>query len=173
MGIRAGRLAFLLLVALSFTAPAAAHNIPIEAMVRMFVKPQGHTLRVLVRMPLKSIDEAEYPRKERDFVDLARVDPFLRDAAKIALQDSLDIYENGRLLSAPRIASTRMSLESDQSFASYAAALAHVTGAPLPLTETLYWEQGILDVLFEYPIQSDRSYFSIHAAFDRLAQHEG
>ena len=36
----------------------------------------------------------------------------------------------------------------------------------------LYWEQGKLDVLFDYPIQSDRSYFSIHAAFDRLAQHE-
>ena len=172
MTMRVCRLAFVVLAALSFVAPAAAHDIPIEAIVRMFVKPQGHTLRVLVRMPLKSITDAEYPRKERDFVDLARVDPFLRDAAKIALLERLDIYEDGRLLPAPRIASTRMSLDSDRSFISYAAALAHVTGTPLPVTETLYWEQGILDVLFEYPIQSDRSYFSIHAAFDRLAQHE-
>jgi len=172
MRLRVGRIAIGLLLALGFAAPAAAHDIPIEAMVRMFVKPQGHTLRVLVRMPLKSLADAEYPRKERDFVDLARVDPFLRDAAKIALQDSLEIYEDGRLLTAPRIASTRMSLDSDQSFIGYDAALAHVSGAPLPVTETLYWEQGILDVLFEYPIQSDRSYFSIHAAFDRLAQHE-
>jgi len=172
MGMRVGRLVFVLLAALSFASPAAAHNVPIEAMVRMFVKPQGHTLRVLVRMPLKSIDEAEYPRKERDFVDLARVDPFLRDAAKIALLESLEIYEGARLLPAPSIASVRMSLDSDQSFAGYDTALAHVTGPPLPVTETLYWEQGILDVLFEYPIQSDRSYFSIHAAFDRLAQHE-
>ena len=138
----------------------------------MFVKPQGHTLRVLVRMPLKSITDAEYPRKERDFVDLARVDPFLRDAAKIALLESLDIYEGDRKLPGPHIVSTRMSLDADQSFINYDAALAHVTGPPLPVTETLYWEQGILDVLFEYPIQSDRSYFSIHAAFDRLAQHE-
>ncbi len=172
MRIRVGPLALVLLAALSFVTPAAAHDIPIEALVRMFVKPQGHTLRVLVRMPLKSITEAEYPRKERDFVDLARVDPFLRDAAKIALLESLDIYEDGRLLPAPSIASTRMSLESDQSYVNYGAALAHVTGTPLPVTETLYWEQGILDVLFEYPIRSDRSYFSIHAAFDRLAQHE-
>ena len=36
----------------------------------------------------------------------------------------------------------------------------------------MFWEQGKLDVLFEYPIQSENSYFSIHAAFDRLAQHE-
>lgn len=166
------RFALLLLVTLSFAAPAAAHDIPIDAMVRMFVKPQGHTLRVLVRMPLKSISAAEYPRKERDFVDLAKVEPFLRDAAKIALLESLDVYEDGRLLPAPRIASARMSLDSDQSFITYDQALAHVTGPRLPVTETLYWEQGILDVMLEYPIQSDRSYFSIHAAFDRLAQHE-
>ena len=170
LGLR--RFALLLLAALAFSAPAAAHDIPIEAMVQMFVRPQGHVLRVLVRVPLKSISDAEYPRKERDFVDLARVDPFLRDAAKIALLESLNIYEGDRVLPSPLIASARMSLESDQSFINYDAALAHITGPRLPVTETLYWEQGILDVLFEYPIQSDRSYFSIHAAFDRLAQHE-
>ena len=63
MRMRAGPPVIVLLAALSFVAPAAAHDIPIEALVRMFVKPQGHTLRVLVRMPLKSITEAEYPRK--------------------------------------------------------------------------------------------------------------
>jgi hypothetical protein len=170
--MRVRALAFVLLAALSFAAPASAHDIPIEAMVRMFVKPQGHTLRVLVRMPLRSITDAEYPRKERDFVDLARVDPFLRDAAKVALLESLEVYEGDRKLPAPRIVSTRMSLDADQSFINYDAALAHVTGPALPVTETLYWEQGLLDVLFEYQVQSDRSYFSIHAAFDRLAQHE-
>jgi hypothetical protein len=104
------RFAFALLAAVSFVAPTAAHDIPIEAMVRMFVKPQDHTLRVLVRMPLKSITDAEYPRKERDFVDLARVEPFLRDAAKIALLESLDVYEDGKALPAPHIAAARMSL---------------------------------------------------------------
>jgi hypothetical protein len=172
IGVASRWLALLLLAAVVFVTPATAHDIPIEAVVHMFVKPQGHTLRVLMRMPLKSITDAEYPRKERDFVDLARVDPFLRDAAKVALLESLEIYEGDRLLPAPRIASARMSLDSDQSFIGYNAALAHVTGPPLAVTETLYWEQGILDVLFEYPIQSDRSYFSMHAAFDRLAQHE-
>jgi hypothetical protein len=34
------------------------------------------------------------------------------------------------------------------------------------------WNQAKLDVLFEYPIQSDRSNFAIHATFDRLALHE-
>jgi hypothetical protein len=155
------------------TAPVRAHDIPIDAVVRMYVKPQGQVLRVLVRMPLKSTTEdMEYPRRERDFVDLAKVEPFLRDAATVALLDSLDIYEDGKVLPKPRIASVRMSLESDPSFGNYDTALAHVLGPTLPDSETLYWEQGILDVLFEYPIRSERSYFSIHAGFNRLALHE-
>jgi hypothetical protein len=163
----------LLLAAMTLPAAAVcAHDIPVDAVVRMFVKPQGQVLRVLVRMPLKCITDAEYPRRERDFVDLSKVEPFLSDAAKLALLDSLDVYEDGKALPAPRIASARMSVESDPSFMDYDSALAHVLGPRLPESETLYWEQGILDVLFEYPIRSERSYFSMHAAFDRLALHE-
>ena len=36
-------------------------------------------------------------------------------------------------------------------------------GPAAPDDTTIFWEQGLLDVLFEYPIQSDRSRFSIHA----------
>jgi hypothetical protein len=61
-----------------------------------------------------------------------------------------------------------VSLPSDKSFASYEEALAHVTGPPLPDNTELYWNQGLLDVLFEFPIQSDRSEFAIHPAFERL-----
>jgi hypothetical protein len=149
-----------------------AHDIPVDAVVRMFVTPHDHVLRVVMRMPLKCITDAEYPRRERDFVDLAKVEPFLRDAATMALLSSLDVYEDGKLLPMPHIESVRMSLESDQSFLQYNTALAHVLGSRLPESETLYWEQGILDVMVEYPIRSERSYFSMHAAFDRLALHE-
>ena len=160
----------LLLAALMFWAvPASAHDIPSDVTVQAFVKPEGHILRLLVRLPLKTVMDIEFPRREREFVDLARVDQSLRDAAKIALSNNIDLYEGDTLLSNPRIVSTRMSLESDRSFATYEGALAHVTGPTLSNDTTIFWEQGILDVLFEYPIQSDRSYFSIHAAFDKFA----
>jgi hypothetical protein len=160
----------LLLAALMLLAvPAWAHDIPSDATVQAFVKPEGHTLRLLVRLPLKTVMDVEFPRREREFVDLARVDQSLRDAAKIALSNNIDLYEGDTQLSNPRIVSTRMSLESDRSFATYEGALAHVTGPALSNDTTIFWEQGVLDVLFEYPIQSDRSYFSIHAAFDRFA----
>ena len=61
----------LLLAALIFSAgPACAHNIPVDATVQMFVKPQGHTLHVLVRVPLTTYTDADYPRRAGDYVDL-------------------------------------------------------------------------------------------------------
>ncbi len=93
-------------------------------------------------------------------------------AATVILLETLTIYERDRQLPDPRIVSARMSLDSDNSFASYDTALAHVTGSPLPPETNMFWEQGKLDVLLEYPIQAEKSYISLHAAFDRLAQHE-
>ena len=164
--------AFLIAALLLPIAPAAAHDIPNDVTVQAFVKPEGHVLHILMRLPLKAVTDIEFPHRERDFVDLAKVDRSLRDAATIALSNNMDIFEGDRLVLNPRIVSARMSLDSDRSFGSYDAALAHVTGPPLPPQTNIYWEQGILDVLFDYPIDSDHSLFSIHAAFDRFAQHE-
>jgi hypothetical protein len=66
------------------------------------------------------------------------------------------------------VISTRLSLISDRYFASFEQALAHTTGEPLPESTNVFWNQTLLDVLFEYPIQSDRSRFSIHPALARL-----
>jgi hypothetical protein len=160
----------LLLVARVFPAARlSAHDIPRDVTVQAFAKPEGRTMRLLMRVPLKAIMDIEFPRRERDYVDLSRVDQALRDAATVWLSNKIEIYEGDTLLENPRIVSTRMSLESDRSFGAYEDALAHVTGPTLPADTTIFWEQGLLDVLFEYPIQSDRSRFSIHAAFDRLA----
>ena len=164
------QLCALLLAALTLSAGRlSAHDIPRDVTVQAFARPEGHALRLLVRVPLRAIMDVEFPRREREYVDLARVDQALRDAATVWLSNKIELYEAETLLSNPRIVSTRMSLESDRSFATYEGALAHVTGPPLREDTTIFWEQGLLDVLFEYPIQSDRSRFSIHAAFDRLA----
>jgi hypothetical protein len=166
---RAARVAALsLLVAVTSVARVSAHDIPRDVTVQAFARPEGHTFRLLVRVPLKAIMDIEFPRKGGDFVDLERVDQSLRDAAMIWLARKIDLYEENTPVAEPRILSTRMSLDSDRSFSSYEEALAHVTGPALTNDTSIFWEQGILDVLFEYPIQSDRSHFAIHMAFDRL-----
>src|SRR5205823_1614378 len=56
----------------------------------------------------------------------------------------------------------------DRSFGTFEQAIAHVTGPRLPGDMEFVWNQGLVDVLFEYPIESVRSAFSIHPAFGRL-----
>jgi HupE / UreJ protein len=155
-------------LALLLPACAQAHDIPTDVMVRAFVRPEGQRLRLLARVPLKAMREVDFPRRGAGFLDLARADASLRNAAALWVADNVELYEGETRIGPPRLADARVSLESDQSFRSYEQALAHVTGARLPADLELTWEQGLLDVLFEYPIASDRSDFSIRPRLERL-----
>ena len=147
---------------------AAAHDIPTDVRVSAFVKPDGQRLSLLIRVPMKAMREVDYPRRGAGLLDLARADAALRNAATLWIADNIELYENDTRLEPPRLVEARVSLESDKSFASYEQALAHVTGPRLPGSMELYWEQGLLDVLLDYPIASDRSDFSIRPRLERL-----
>ena len=161
------------LLVLAAAARPTAHDIPNDVTVQAFVKPEGQRLRVIVRVPLAAMRDMDYPKprdrsNNADLLDLERADQSLRDAATLWLSDFLDLYENDRPLGAARVASVRAALQSDRSFATYDEALAHVTGPPLPASTEFFWSQGLLDVLFEYPIASDSSKFSIRPRLARL-----
>jgi hypothetical protein len=149
-----------------------AHDIPNDVTVQAFVRPDGQRLRVLVRVPLVAMRDMDYPKPSGatrpDLLDLAHADATLRDAATLWVGDFLDVYENDVKLAAPTVTSIRAALQSDRSFTSYEEALAHVTGPPLPAETEFFWSQGLLDVLFEYPIRSDQSRFSIEPRLARL-----
>jgi hypothetical protein len=147
---------------------AAAHDIPNDVRVQAFVKPVGQRLQLLVRVPLVAMNEVDFPRRGPGYLDLAHIDPALRHAALLWIADNIELYEGGAGLDAPRIVDVRVSLPSDKSFASYDEALTHVTGPRLPETMELYWNQQLLDALFEYTIASDRSTFSIEPRLARL-----
>jgi hypothetical protein len=124
---------------------------------------------LLVRAPLNAMRDMDVPRRAGGFLDLARVDPVLRDAATLWIGDYVRLYEGDRQLAQPQVLAARVSLPSDRSFQrSYDQALAHVTGPGLPHDTELYWEQGLLDVAFAYPIESDRSEFAISPGLTRL-----
>jgi hypothetical protein len=161
----AGLTAVLLLM---LSAVALAHDIPSDVTVQAFVKPEGHRLRLLVRVPLGAMRDVDFPRRGPGYLDLSRADASLRDAAILWIANNVELYEEDARLQDPRIVSALVSLPSDRSFTSYDQAFAHVTGKPLPEETELYWNQAMLDVLFEYPIQSERSRFSIHPGLDRL-----
>jgi hypothetical protein len=155
------------LVILAPSSPAA-HDIAIDVAVQAFLKPEGDRLYLLVRAPLRAMLDVEYPTRDGGFLDLARADPSIREAATTWIANSVVIYEEETRLPRPRIAAARVSLESDQSFRAFDSALAHVNGPPLAPDTELLWNQSLLDVLFEYPIQSDQSRFSIEPNLGRL-----
>jgi hypothetical protein len=148
-------------------AAAQAHEIPNEVTVRTFLKPEGRRLVFLVRAPLKAMREMDVPRRGA-YVDLARVDPVLRDAAMLWIADFVKLYEDGRPLPTAEVVAARISLPGDRSFDSYETAIANIRGEHLPVDTDLVWEEGLLDVQFEYPIQSDAARFSISPGLTRL-----
>ncbi len=153
---------------LLLAAQPRAHEIPNEVTVQSFLKPEGTTLVFLVRAPLKSLRDVDIPLRENGFLDLSKVGPTLEDAAMLWIGDFVKLYEDGRLLAKPAVTAARVSLPSDKSFATYDEALAGITGPALPDDTEIYWQDGLLDVRFEYPIQSDRSRFAVLPGLTRL-----
>jgi hypothetical protein len=147
---------------------ANAHEIPSSVVIQAFVKAEGQRLHLLVRVPLESIRDVKFPLRGPGYLELGAVQPALNEAAKLWIADYVELYENGTKLPEGRIVATRASLQSDRAFESYDQAVASVTGAPLPPTTDLAWQQAMLDVLLEYPIASDRSRFSIDPALAHL-----
>jgi hypothetical protein len=134
----------------------------------MFLKPAGDRLSLLVRVPLSAMREVDVPQRGPGYLDLARADAALQNAARLWIADNVEIYEGETRLEYPKLAAARITLPSDRSFGSYEDALAHLRGPRLPEGMDLYWNQQLLDVLFEFPIQSDRSRFSIHPRLARM-----
>jgi HupE / UreJ protein len=158
---------FALIVTL--TPNLRAHDIPTDVTIHAFITPEGQRLRLLMRVPLGAIVDVDYPRFGPGYLDLARADDSLREAARGWIRDFGAVLEGEMRLGPPDIMALRVSLPSDKSFARYEDALLHVTnGAPLPPATQLYWNQGVLDVLYEYPIQSAQSDFSIEPGLERF-----
>src|SRR5216684_8538613 len=149
---------------------AAAHDIPADVKINAFVKAAGKQLELLMRVPLAAMIEADIPTSGPGYLDLSGAGEALHNAAELHLIDNITVYENGAPLPPPRILYARVSLASDRSFTSYERARAHVESPPLSNDLELYWDQQLLDVLLEYPIQSDHSEFAIRLRVDRLGQ---
>jgi hypothetical protein len=113
---------------------------PARHHVQAFIRPEGQTLKMLIRVPVKGIEDVEVPRRAGEYVDFTRIDQALRDTASVFLIDNLKIYEGDTQLPDPTIVATQFSLESDASFEELrTAALAHVTGPlRLPADTSLY-----------------------------------
>jgi hypothetical protein len=166
-------LAAMAAVLLALSGTLSAHDVPDDIMVQAFLRPEGGRLRLLVRVPLEAMRDVDVPTRGQGYLDLDRVEPALRHAATVWLAQAVELFEDGRPVGAGRVAAVRVALPSDRAFQEYESALAGVTGPPLNPATQMYWEQGALDALLEYPIRPNPdtpARFAIRTDFRRLAQ---
>jgi hypothetical protein len=164
-----GRLiVFVALLAAALPLCVHGHEVPSDVTVRLLVRPEGDRIRLLVRAPLEAMQDITFPTFGLGYLDVPAAAPQLRAAAQLWLADNIDLYEGDRRVPGLTIVAVRASIPSDRSFAEYDTALAHFAAAPLPPGTELPWQQALLDVLFEAPIESEASLFSIRARTERL-----
>jgi hypothetical protein len=175
---RIGRHAFIgallsLVLLLGALRTVSAHEIPNDVTIQAYLKPEGSQLHLLVRVPLIALRDMTWPMKPGtdDTLDLAHADSELTNAATLWIGDEAHLYEGAQALPTPRVAALRATPPADRSFESYEQALALVTGPRASDADDITIKEGFLDVLFDYPITSDRSRFSLNTQWARLGIH--
>ncbi|MCY4400777.1 MAG: HupE/UreJ family protein [Gemmatimonadetes bacterium] len=146
----------------------APHEIPADVIVRAFVKAEAGALRLVVRVPLTSMRDVDFPVRGPGYVDVEGATPMLTDQAALWIAGYVTLYEESARLPAPVVTAARISLPSDPSFADYDRAVAHISAPPLPSGIDLVLEQAMLDVVLSTPIESVDSRFSIDPAWAHL-----
>ncbi|MCC6982360.1 MAG: HupE/UreJ family protein [Bauldia sp.] len=158
-------------VGAALLAPIAAHahEVPDETTVFAFVKPEGNKLTLLVRAPMNAIRDVDgIVTREDGTLDLTQIEQPLQDGAQLWIRDFVKLYENGQQLATPRFLNARVSTFSDRSFTTFEEAYNHITTTDLDPATVLRWEQGLLDVAYEYDIGSENSDFAIEPGLTRL-----
>ncbi|MEE2777619.1 MAG: HupE/UreJ family protein [Acidobacteriota bacterium] len=151
-------------------AAAGAHDIPTDVTLQTFVKPDGRTLQFVVRVPMEALQDMRFPVEGPGYLDLeaARAGRVLTDAADLWVGENVELYEEGRQLPPLELRGVRVSLPSDRSFTTFDNAVAHIAASPLSASTRIVWQQAMLDMLFEAPIQSETASFSIRPRHARL-----
>jgi hypothetical protein len=141
---------------------AGAHDIPNDVTIQAYLKPEGKVAHLLIRVPLAAMRDMNFPEQRSGVLDLEQTAPLLPDAAILWMGNFIEFYEGSSLLPKPRVMASRISLPGDKSFMTYEDAMAHFRAPVLTNSNQVGWTQVSMDVLFDYPISSDHSEFSIN-----------
>ncbi len=159
-------------------AEPAPHDIPADVVVRAFAKAEEGVLRLILRVPLTSMRDVDFPVRGPGYVEIAEATEMLPDLAQLWIAGYVTLFEEGAgagssvnsdiALPAPAVTATRISLPSDPSFADYERALAHMSAPPLADGIDLVLEQAMLDVTLTTPVSSEDARFSIDPRWAHL-----
>jgi len=159
-----------LVVAMVLLLPSwpEAHEIPTDVTVQAFVKPDGGVLRLLVRVPLGAFRDYDFPQRGPGYLEIAEADDQIREAAERWIGEYVAFEEGGERRPLPMLVAMRVSQPGDRAFSAYERALENVRAPPLRPETELFWQQAAIDLLFEVPISSEVSDFSIDPQWAHL-----
>ena len=148
-----------------------AHEIPADVTVQAFVKPDGETLRMLVRVPLASLRDYNFATREPGYLEISESENMVLEAADVWVGDYVSMLENGMPLERADLVAVRVAIPGDRAFLNWDRAYANVLSAPLADGIELPPQQAMVDVLLEWPITSESSDFSIASGLNHLGLH--
>lgn len=160
------RIPLLFLAAVS----ALAHDAPADATVHMHLRPETGKVTALVRIPLETVRDVDFPTLAGGYLDVEKLTPRLLGIAKTWTADPIELAAGGARLSGVRVVAARISLESDRSFAEFESALLHLQGPSHSNDENLFWKQVFLDAQLEYPLPAGETALTLKAAYTVLAE---
>ena len=138
---------------LSLMPSALAHELPERVQTRILVEETPKILRVFVRVPLEAMRDFDFPTRGSGYLDIAKAEPMLRDAAILWVADEFDVFVNGEALTINPNIVVRVSLPIDRSFDALDTATEHMT-KNLGDETLLYWRQALLDIQMTYRMDS-------------------
>lgn len=153
------------LVSLLTASMANAHEVPRHVAVRAYVASLPDRVRLLVRIPMDAVRDVEFPlRADRarpdgprpgvvdGAVDVARLTPFLHDAARLWVADGVLLRDGREALPSPDVIAVRAALPADRAFDTYTSALHAVQHLPLADSVRIPPLQLALEVLLDVPV---------------------
>ena len=72
---------------------AAPHEIPADVIVRAFVKAEADALHLVVRVPLTSMRDVDFPVRGPGYVEIGEATELLADQAKVWIADYVTLFE--------------------------------------------------------------------------------
>src|SRR3954453_17724529 len=119
-------------------ASAGAHDVPNDVRVQLFVHPESERLRVIVRVPLASMNDVPWPTNGV-LLDLSspELPGAMRDGATDWVLDRIEAFEDDRRLDGGRLAAIRIAPDSDRAFDAYDTALHAVLASTARATEVI------------------------------------
>ncbi len=159
------------LVALVLLLPSwsgEAHEIPADVTVQAFVKPEGRTLRMLLRVPLVSLRDYDFDVSGPGYLEVEGADAAIREAVDVWIPDYVRMFEGERDLGRPTTAAVRVAIPGDRAFRSWERALENVRSEPLAPGTPLPPQQAMVDILLEWSIESEDSDFSLESELAHL-----